>query len=445
MIVRGGLLTTPEGMVAADLAVEDGRIAAIGPELPGGISEIDARGLTVLPGLIDVHVHFNEPGRDDWEGAATGSRALAAGGGTLFFDMPLNSSPCTVGPAEFDAKRAALERSSVTDFALWGGIVPGNRTALADLVGRGAIGFKAFMADSGLPEFPRADDLTLYEGMCEAAALGLPVAVHAESHEMVAALTRRAVEAGRLGVRDFLESRPVMAEVDAIQRAALLAGEAGAKLHIVHVSSGRGVVAALEARARGVDLSIETCAHYLHFTEADMERLGAVAKCAPPLRDAVEREWLSRAVLRGDIDMVTSDHSPAPLSMKRGGNFFAIWGGIAGVQSTLAVLLELAPPERIAALTAANPASRFGIEGKERLAIGYDADFTLVDLDAEYTVTRESLFQKHGLSPYLGETFRGVVRRTVLRGETIFADGKSTGQVRGRMVKSTYATSRTDA
>jgi allantoinase len=281
--------------------------------------------------------------------------------------------------------------------------------------------------------------------MCEAAALGLPVAVHAESNEMVAALTRRAVEAGRLGVHDFLESRPVMAEVEAIQRAALLAGEAGAKLHIVHVSSGRGVVAALEARARGVDLSIETCAHYLHFTEADMERLGAVAKCAPPLRDAVEREWLSRAVLRGDIDMVTSDHSPAPLSMKRGGNFFAIWGGIAGVQSTLAVLLELAPPERIATLTAANPAYRFGIERKGRLAIGYDADFTLVDLAAEHTVTRESLFQKHGLSPYLGETFRGVVRRTVLRGETIFADGKSTGQVRGRMVKSTYATSRTDA
>jgi allantoinase len=444
MIVRGGRLVTPDGTVLADLEVEDGAIAAIGPELPGSGPEIDARGLTVLPGLIDVHVHFNEPGRDDWEGAATGSRALAAGGGTLYFDMPLNSSPCTVGPAEFDAKRAALERSSVTDFALWGGIVPGNRGALADLAERGAIGFKAFMADSGLPEFPRADDLTLYEGMREAAALGLPVAVHAETNEMVQALTQRALAAGRTGVRDFLDSRPVMAEVEAIQRAALLAGEAGAKLHIVHVSSGRGVLAALEARARGVDLSIETCAHYLHFTEADMERLGAVAKCAPPLRDAAERKWLSRAVLRGDIDMVTSDHSPAPLSMKQGGNFFGIWGGIAGVQSTLSVLLELAPPERIAALTAANPARRFGIAGKGRLAAGCDADFTLVDLEAEYTVTRESLFQRHGLSPYLGETFRGTVRRTVLRGETIFADGKSTGAARGRMVKSIYATSRTD-
>ena len=185
MIVRGGTIVTPTGIVSADLAVEDGAIAAIGPELPGGTEEIDARGLTVLPGLIDIHVHFNEPGRDDWEGAATGSRALAAGGGTLFFDMPLNSSPCTVGPLEFDAKRTALERSSMTDFGLWGGIVPGNRDALAELAARGAVGFKAFMAESGLPEFPRADDLTLFEGMCEAARLGLPVAVHAESNEMV--------------------------------------------------------------------------------------------------------------------------------------------------------------------------------------------------------------------------------------------------------------------
>jgi len=445
MIVRGGTLVTPEGVVAADLAVEDGVIAAIGPELPGEAAEIDARGLTVFPGLIDVHVHFNEPGRGDWEGAATGSRALAAGGGTLFFDMPLNSSPCTVGPAEFDAKRAALERSSVTDFALWGGLVPGNGAALEELAGRGAIGFKAFMTDSGLPEFPRCDDLTLYEGMCQAARLDLPVAVHAESHEMVQAFTRRALQAGRTGVRDFLESRPVPAEVEAIQRAALLAGEAGAKLHIVHVSSGRGVTAALEARARGVDISIETCAHYLYFTAADMERLGAVAKCAPPLRDAAERKWLSRALLRGDIDMVASDHSPAPASLKQGDNFFAIWGGIAGVQSTLAVLLDLAPPPRIAALTAANPARRFRIAGKGRLEAGCDADFTLVDLAARHTVTREGLFQKHGLSPYLGETFQGVVRRTVLRGETIFADGRFAGEARGRMVRCLNATSGTHA
>lgn len=448
MIVRGGSVVTPEGVIAADVAVEDGRITQIAPEIApessGAGEEIDARGLTVLPGLIDVHVHFNQPGRAEWEGAATGSRALAAGGGATFFDMPLNSSPCTVGPREFDEKRAALEAASITDFGLWGGLVPGNRGLMADLAARGAIGFKAFMTDSGLPEFPRADDFTLYEGMCEAARLGLPVAVHAENHELVNGLTRRAVEAGLHNIRDYLDSRPVMAEVEAIRRAALFADEAGAKLHIVHISSGRGVAAALEARARGVDISIETCAHYLYFTEEDMLRIGAVAKCAPPLRDAAERKTLWRSVLRGDVDMVASDHSPAPLAMKEDPDFFRIWGGIAGVQSTLAVLLELAPVERIAALMAANPARRFGIARKGSIAVGQDADFTLVDTGAEYTVTRQSLFQKHGLSPYIGSTFRGIVRRTVVRGETVFADGKIVGAPKGRMVRPENATTRTD-
>ena len=432
MIVRGGTLVTPEGLLRADLAVEDGLISAIGSELSASGDEIDARGLTVFPGLIDVHVHFNEPGRAEWEGAATGSAALAAGGGTVFFDMPLNSSPCTVSAAAFHQKRRALERASVTDFALWGGIVPGNREELAELAECGVVGFKAFMADSGLPEFPRADDLTLYEGMREAARFDLPVAVHAENHELV---SRRG---SGTGVREFLSSRPVLAEVEAIRRAALLAGEAGAKLHIVHVSSGRGVAAALEARAQGVDISIETCPHYLYFTDEDMVRIGAVAKCAPPLRAQAERDALWRAVLGGDVDIIGSDHSPAPLAMKCEDDFFRVWGGIAGVQSTLAVLLSHMPPSQISTLTSANPGRRFRVANKGQLALDFDADFALVDLDARYTLTRDALFQRHGLSPYLGASFRGVVRRTVLRGETIFADGKIPGEPRGRMV--THAT-----
>ena len=394
-----------------DILIESGRFSTTGD---GEV--IDARGLTMLPGLIDVHVHFNEPGRTEWEGAATGSRALAAGGGTMFFDMPLNSSPCTVGPREFYEKRAALERASVTDFALWGGIVPGNLGAMADLAECGVIGFKAFMADSGLPEFPRADDLTLLRGMEEAARLGLPVAVHAETNELI--------DPHGTTVRDYLNSRPVLAEVTAIRRACDLAEETGVKLHIVHVSSGRGVSAALAARQRGVDVTIETCAHYLYFGEEDMERIGAVLKCAPPLREASERKALWRAVSRGDIDIVASDHSPAPPAMKQDPNFFRIWGGVAGVQSTLAVLLDMVPIERVAALTAANPAARFGLVKKGRIEAGYDADFTLVDLNAPHTVTREGLFQRHGFSPYIGATFRGTVRRTVVRGRTVFLDGK---------------------
>ena len=195
----------------------------------------------MLPGVIDVHLHFNEPGRTEWEGAATGSRALAAGGGTLFFDMPLNSTPCTVNAREFDRKRAALETSSITDFGLWGGLVPGSVPDMAEMADRGVVGFKAFMCDSGLPEFPRADDVTLLDGLREAARLGRPVAVHAESEELTRGLAERITSRT---ARAFLDSRPVLAELEAIQRALLLAKEARAPLHIVHVSSGRGVALA---------------------------------------------------------------------------------------------------------------------------------------------------------------------------------------------------------
>ena len=417
---------------SGDISISDGVISAIGTGLSiNAKREVDARGLLILPGVIDVHVHFNEPGREHWEGAATGSRAFAAGGGTLYFDMPLNSMPCTVGVREFRQKRVALEQASVTDFALWGGIVPGNRTALADLASEGAIGFKAFMSDSGLPEFPRSDDLTLYEAMVEAAKLGLPVAVHAESEEITRGLSQRAQADGRTGIRDYLNSRPVVAEVEAIHRAALLAREAKAKLHIVHISSGRGVAAALEARSLGTDITIETCAHYLFFTDEDMERIGAAAKCAPPLRTAAERDALGDFLSNGQIDIVASDHSPAPLDMKQDANFFNVWGGIAGVQSTLAVLLNRRglDIERIRQLLAANPAARFRIPNKGRIAVGYDADLVLVDRDAEHELKAEHLKQRHAISPYIGRRFRGVIRQTFVRG--IEAPGES----RGRFVR----------
>src|SRR5215467_14598572 len=191
LVIRGGTVVTPESVRKADIAIEAGVIQAIEPELPCAVEEINALGLVVFPGVIDVHVHFNEPGHTDWEGAATGSRALAAGGGTLFCDMPLNSIPCTVNARDFDAKLKALEAASVTDFAVWGGIVPGNMGEMAELAERGVIGFKAFLCHSGLDEFPRVDDLTLWEGFCEAARLGLPVAIHAENHELIAALSQR--------------------------------------------------------------------------------------------------------------------------------------------------------------------------------------------------------------------------------------------------------------
>ena len=412
--------------MSADVAIEDGRIADIGPELAGASRQIDARGLFVLPGLIDVHVHFNEPGRTHWEGAATGSRALAASGGTLFFDMPLNSTPCCVNAREVDRKREALERASITDFGLWGGLVPGAIGEMAEMAERGVVGFKAFMCDSGLPEFPRADDETLRDGMAEAAELHLPVAVHAES--------QLRLKADPTNLRDFLESRPVAAETDAIARALELARETGASLHIVHVSTGRGVSLAAEARANGVDVSIETCPHYLWFTEADVERLGTIAKCAPPLRAASHQQALWDALVAGHVDIVASDHSPTEPSMKAG-DFVSAWGGIAGVQSTLPVLLDRGyhdrrlPLERIADLVSATPARRFRIARKGTIERGNDADLMLIDADASFTLENDHLHQRHKMSPYIGATFRGVVCATLRRGEVIFVDRNPKSQI----------------
>jgi allantoinase len=434
LVIRGGQVVTLAGVISADIAIEDERIAEIGQDLGAAKEEMDARGLTVFPGVIDVHVHFNEPGRTHWEGSATGSRAFAAGGGTLFFDMPLNSTPCTVNGAAFDAKRAALERSSVTDFALWGGLVPGNSGELPELAERGVVGFKAFLCDSGLLEFPRVDEPALLEGMRVAAKFGLPVAVHAESQAITSALASEAIGDGRTSVLDYLASRPVRAEVEAIQFAAAIAEETGAKLHIVHVSSGSGVRAAVEARARGVDVSIETCPHYLFFTAEDMERLGAIAKCAPPLRSVPERQGLWERVLDGSVGIIGSDHSPAPLELKSGIDFFQIWGGIAGIQATLAVLLEEGyhrrrlPLVRVAKLLSTRPAQRFNILNKGAIRAGYEADLAIIRLNEPFVMDAGSLLQRHATSPYIGCRFRGKVERTLLR-------GKPAGTRTGRFVR----------
>ena len=437
-IVRGGTLVFPDGRKRADLRIEGGRIVEIAPDLPGGPGEIDARGLHVFPGLIDVHLHFNEPGRTEWEGAETGSYALAAGGGTTFFDMPLNSTPCTVTAREVDRKRAALEASSIADFGIWGGLVPGSVEQMAEMADRGVVGFKAFMCDSGLPEFPRADEHTLAEGMAEAARLGLPVAVHAEDDAMTRGLSAAIMG---LSAAEFLASRPVAAEVEAIVKALEIAASTGAKLHIVHVSSGSGVAKAVEAKARGVDVSVETCPHYLFFTEDDLDRLGVIAKCAPPLRDTDEQDGLWCELLDDRVDIIASDHSPSDPSLKIAGDFRASWGGIAGVQSTLAVLLERGFDgrrlrfERIAALIAGNPASRFNILQKGSLAVGNDADLMLLDPSRSYTLDPERLLQRHKMSPYVGSSFSGEIVRTIRRGETIFAGGKIMAETRGKFVR----------
>jgi allantoinase len=439
LIVRGGTVVAPGGARRADVGVAGGRIVAVAPDLDGGArEELDAAGLHVLPGAVDAHVHFNDPGRADYEGFETGTRAAAAGGTTTVVDMPLNAQPPTIDAAAFDRKRTAVERTALVDFALWGGLVPGNVERLPELAERGVVGFKAFMVATGMPDFAMADDLTLFEGMRAAAALGRPVAVHAESEAITSALAARARREGRTGVRDYLASRPAIAEVEAIARALLLAEETGCALHVVHVSTGRGVALVAQARARGVDATCETCPHYLALDEDDAERLGAVAKCAPPLRPAAEREALWAAL--DDIAFVASDHSPAPPELKGAGDFFAIWGGIAGVQALLGVLLDVGHGERglalerIAQLSATGAARRLGLPGKGRVEPGADGDLALVDLAAATVVSDDTLLSRHRLSPYVGRTLRGRIVRTLVRGATVVADGRVVARPAGRLV-----------
>ncbi|ABF44043.1 dihydroorotase, multifunctional complex type (plasmid) [Deinococcus geothermalis DSM 11300] len=441
LLVRGGQLVREGGVEQADLGVVEERIVEIAPELMGDArEELDARGLHVFPGAVDIHVHFNEPGRTDWEGIRTGSRALVAGGGTVFADMPLNSTPPVLDRTTFEAKQQAAERESYADFALWGGLTPRNLDRLPELAEAGAVGFKAFMSHSGLEEFESPDDFTLYEGMLQARDLGLIVALHAESDAITRGLSTRIRREGGTGVRDYLRSRPAIAEVEAVNRALLLAEETGAKLHLVHLSTGRAVTLAAEARARGVDVSIETCPHYLCFTGEDMERLGAVLKCAPPLRDASEVDALWQAIRAGHIDTIGSDHSPSTLDLKERADFFEVWGGIAGVQSTLTVLLTegrergLSLPD-IARLSARTPAGHFGLAGKGRLEPGADADLVLVDLDREWVHTPEDLHTRWKFSPYLGRTFRGRVVQTRLRGQTVYAEGRFPHPPQGRFLR----------
>jgi allantoinase len=428
LIIRGGRALTPEGERMLDIGVRDGRIEGLSTKIDGSASEeISAEGLHVFPGMMDAHVHFNEPGRTEWEGFASGSAALAAGGGTFFIEMPLNASPPTLDGRSFDAKKAAAEASSLTDFSLWGGLTPDNLDHLKELAERGVVGFKAFMSDSGIPDFARSDDVTLLRGMQIARRHGLPVAVHAESQEITSRLAAEIGARGGREWRDFLASRPIEAETEAIGRAVSIARETGCSLHIVHVSSAAGVEIIRQAREKSnQDVTCETCPHYLLLNEGDLLTLGAKAKCAPPLRTKDENARLWKLIEEGAIDFVASDHSPAPTSMKSGDDVMSIWGGIAGVQTTLLSMLgrEELPPVRVAALLAERVAKRFKLNHKGRVAVGCDADLTLVDLAGTTALQSSDLLDRHKFSPYVGRIFRGAIRRTIARGSTIYRDGQ---------------------
>ena len=436
LIIRGATVCLPDGMAETDVAVADGKICAVGEELSAK-QKIDARGLLLMPGAIDAHVHYNEPGRTEWEGWATGSLASAAGGATCVFEMPLNAFPPTLDAESFRQKRAAAEASSVLDFGLWGGITPLNLDKLSELAECGVIGFKAFMSSSGTPDFERSDLKTLREGMRQAAQLGLPVATHAEDEAMIARLVAEATAAGKVGARDYLASRPIAAEVEAIRNACDIAGETGCRLHVVHVSCGEGIDAIREARHRGVDVTAETCPHYVAFNEDDVVAIGAPAKCAPPIRAENVRADMVARVHRGEIDTLGTDHSPCPPSMKESDDFFLIWGGIMGAQQFIGPLFAAGlDAATIARLTGPNVARRFGLEGRKgAIAVGYDADLLLLDPKKEHLVTHEELLTRHRLSPYAGRTFPVSVESVWVRGQLAWSAPSGCGLARGRLVR----------
>jgi allantoinase len=418
LVIRGGTVVTSSSAGRADIAVTDGLITAVGRDLKADGEEIDASGLHVFPGGIDSHVHFNDPGRTEWETLANGSAALAAGGYTSFIDMPLDNLPVTIDGPTFDLKRTAAERSSAVDFGLWGGLVPGHLDRLAELKDRGVIGFKAFMCPTGIDEFPACDEWTLREGMRRIAELDSILLVHAEDPSKLS-------DPKGTTARDFLDSRPWEAELSAVHNAISWAREAGCRLHIVHVSWVPSAALIHVARQNGGDVSGETCAHYLLYSEDDLERMGGLGKCQPPFRPASGHDGLWNSLADGWLQMVVSDHSPSTAELKRGQNFLKLWGGISGCQTTRQLLLAQNRLELpvVAALTSTNVADRFGLKQKGHIAPGFDADLWIVDLDHEDVVRGEDLLYLHPFSAHEGQPIRGRTVRTLVRGHTVFAEG----------------------
>jgi allantoinase len=438
LAIRGAIVVS-DGTYERDIIVRDGRVAAlVEPGASAARETIDARGLLALPGVVDAHVHFNEPGRTEWEGWRSGSAAAAAGGTTTVIDMPLNSLPPVLDGASFDAKREAAERASLVDFALWGGLVGTAEAPLRELARRGAVGCKAFLCDSGVPEFPALGDDDLVPALRAATSAGLMVALHAEDAGMVREATDRIRGSGQHEPLAWASSRPALAEARAIARACAAAKATNARVHVVHLSAALALGAIGVARGDGVDVSVETCPHYLVFDEEDVARQGPSLKCAPPIRDRPNADALWEGASSGRIDLIASDHSPCPPSLKARGieDIFDAWGGIAGAQSLLHATFteasrraeEVLDVRRVAGFVAwrlaVKPAQRFGLwPRKGRIAAGSDADVVLFDPDQVWTYEATDS-RTRGVDPYAGRTFRGRVRRTIVRGRTVYEDGE---------------------
>lgn len=427
-IIRQSRILTSDGWLTGDLGIAEGKIAALASSI-GEQTQDDVYlpGAMLVPGMIDSHAHFNEPGRTEWEGFATGTLAAAAGGVTTVFDMPLNSFPATLTPEALAEKRRCAAVNSRIKTRFWGGLVPGNLDCLPALHAGGVIGFKAFMSHSGIDDFPRSDSTVLRRGMKVIAGLpGMCLAVHAEDEGLTARLSAEARAAGRISPLDFAASRPIEAELLAIREVLDIAGEVGCPLHIVHVTCAEGVALVSAAKNQGVDVTVESCPHYLTLTTDDLERLGVLVKCAPPLRSTKTQEGLWAAVARGEVDTIGSDHSPCPPQMKSRGSFWDAWGGISGIQHALPLVYSQGlehglPGERIAAMLSSTPALRFHLgPGEGVIRIGSPADLCLLVPSGELPIQANELLDRYRHSPYVGRNVDWKVARTWVDGRGVF-------------------------
>lgn len=442
-IFRSERVITPNGEIPAAVHVSDGRIERVAgyDDLPAHAELIELGRIALLPGFVDSHVHVNEPGRTEWEGFATATRAGAAGGVTTLVDMPLNSIPATTTVSALEQKVEAAEPSLSVDVAFWGGVVPGNLGELTALYAAGVVGFKCFLAPSGVDEFEHVSVAEASDAMEVLAPLGAPLLIHAEDP---AVLVRSGAGSGksrseRTDYRIYEQSRPPEAELEAIRAVLSAAERTGARVHIVHVATADGLRAIRESKHRGALVSGETCPHYLWFASEEVPPGGTAWKCAPPIRGSAERRRLRDALRGGLVDMVASDHSPAPPERKEAdGDFFTAWGGIASLQIAPLVTWTVASGEgctltQLSSWMSAAPATLAGMSHRKgSIAAGMDADLVAFDPDAQVRVRAEALHHRHKLTPYDGVVLRGHVQRTWLRGEMIHDDGVGSRPLRGR-------------
>jgi len=444
LIIRSRRVVTQETVRPASIHIRDGVIEHLGEwnDAPPDVPIVDARDAVVMSGLVDAHVHVNEPGRTDWEGFATATRAAAAGGVTTLVDMPLNSIPPTTTLAGFEEKLAAARGQCRIDTAFWGGVIPGNTRDLKPLLDAGVRGFKCFLIHSGVDEFPHVTEPDLLEAMPELAAHDSVLLVHAELPEPIDAAAEELKGASAQDYQTFLKSRPRASENEAVELMIRLCRQTGARVHIVHHSSSDVLPLLKAARAEGLPLTVETCPHYLTFAAEEIPDGATHFKCCPPVRERENREKLWEALAEGVIDMIVSDHSPCTpnLKLRETGDFLEAWGGIATLQFSLPVIWTQANKRGFGLLElsrwmSAAPARLAGLDKRKgKLEKGFDADIVVWHPEKEFEVVPEIIQFKNKLTPYEGMNLRGVVEATFVRGVKVYERGQFAADAAGKFL-----------